>query len=58
LTYNTGSGTESFSIDYSAGDTLEDLVNAINSAQDRVKASIYYDGSSYRLMLSESDAGA
>ena len=53
ITYNTGTSTETFSVDYTAGQTLEDLVNAINSAQNRVKASIYYDGTSYRLMLSE-----
>ncbi len=58
LSYNTGSATESFNINYSAGQTLEDLVNAINSAQDRVKASVYYDGNKYNLMLSESDVGA
>ena len=58
ITYDTGSGTETFSIDYTAGQTLEDLVNAINSAQNRVKASVYYDGTSYRLMLSEVDVGA
>ena len=58
LTYDTGSGTETYSIDYNAGDTLEDLVDAINSSQSRVRASVYYDGTSYRLMLSESDVGA
>ena len=58
LSYNTGSATENFNINYSAGQTLEDLVNAINSAQDRVKASVYYDGNKYNLMLSESDVGA
>ena len=58
ISYNTGSATETFSIDYSAGDTLEDLVNSINAGQSRVKASIYYDGSTYRLMLSESGVGA
>ncbi len=58
ITYNTGSTTETFNIDYTAGQTLEDLVNAINSAQNRVRASIYYDGTSYRLMLSENDVGA
>ncbi len=58
LSYDTGSGTETFSIDYSAGDTLQNLVDAINSAQSRVKASIYYDGTSYRLMLAESDVSA
>jgi flagellar hook-associated protein 2 len=58
ISYNTGTATETFSVDYSAGQTLEDLVNAINSAQSRVRASIYYDGTSYRLMLSETDPGA
>ena len=58
ITYDTGSGTETFNVNYSAGDTLQDLVNAINSAQSRVKASIYYDGTSYRLMLSENDLSA
>ncbi|RLJ69768.1 flagellar hook-associated protein 2 [Hydrogenivirga caldilitoris] len=57
ITYETGSGTETFDIDYNAGETLEDLVNSINNAQDRVKASIYYDGTSYKLMLSENDLG-
>ncbi len=58
ITYDTGSGTETFNINYSAGDTLDDLVNAINSAQSRVKASVYYDGTSYKLMLSEEDVSA
>ncbi len=58
ITYDTGSGTETFSVNYSAGQTLEDLVNTINSAQSRVKASIYFDGATYRLMLSETDVGA
>ena len=58
ITYDTGNGTETFNIDYNAGDTLEDLVDAINSAQERVKASVYYDGTSYKLMLSENDVGA
>ena len=57
INYNTGTGTESFNIDYNAGDTLEDLVNAINNAQNKIKASVYYDGTSYKLMLSESDVG-
>lgn len=58
ITYDTGSGTETFNIDYTAGQTLEDLVNAINSAQNRIKASIYFDGTNYKLMLSETDVGA
>ncbi len=58
IAYDTGSTTETFNVDYTAGQTLEDLVNAINSAQSRVRASVYYDGTSYRLMLSEVDVGA
>ncbi len=58
ITYDTGSGTETFNIDYSAGQTLEDLVNSINSAQERVRASVYFDGTNYRLMLSEADVSA
>jgi len=58
LTYDTGNGTETFNIDYNAGDTLENLVDAINAAQDRVRASVYYDGTNYKLMLSENDVGA
>ena len=37
--------------------TLTEVVNAINSVQDKVKASIIYDGSSYRLLLSGRDTG-
>jgi len=33
-------------------------VDAINAAQDRVRASVYYDGTNYKLMLSENDVGA
>ena len=58
VTYDTGSGTETFNINYSAGETLEDLVNRINSSQSRVKASVYFDGTNYKLMLSEADVGA
>ncbi len=48
---------ETFDINF-AGGTLQDLVNAINSAQDKVQASIFYDGTYYKLMLSEKDVGA
>ena len=58
ITYDTGSGTETFNVDYNAGETLEDLVSRINTSQDRVSASIYFDGTSYKLMLSEKDVGA
>ncbi len=54
LRFNKSSTTyEEFTIDYNTGETLEDLVNRINSAQDYVKASVYFDGSTYKLMLSE-----
>jgi len=45
-----------YNIDYSAGQTLQDFVNKINSSQNFVKASVYYTGSDYRLLLSEADA--
>lgn len=41
-----------------AGGTLNDLVKAINEAQDKVVASVYFDGSKYKLMLAEKDVGA
>lgn len=44
-------------IDFSTGGTLEDLVEVINRAQNKVLASIYYDGQSYKLMLTEKNAG-
>lgn len=45
-----------YNINYSAGQTLQDLVNSINSAQNDIKASIYYTGQDYRLLLTETDA--
>ncbi len=54
INYRTSdTASESFQIDYSAGDTLNDLVNKINSSQTKVKASVYYTGNDYRLMLAE-----
>ena len=40
------------------GGTLEDLVKTINQSQNKVVASVYFDGNSYKLMLSEKDVGA
>ncbi|HIE33399.1 MAG TPA: hypothetical protein EYP81_05090 [Thermodesulfobacteriaceae bacterium] len=58
LRYNlTGTSYEEYTIEFGGG-TLEDLVNAINSAQSRVEASVYFDGSTYKLLLSEADEGA
>uniref|UniRef100_A0A7V6CDQ6 Flagellar hook-associated protein 2 n=1 Tax=Thermodesulfobacterium geofontis TaxID=1295609 RepID=A0A7V6CDQ6_9BACT len=55
LRYFTSSETyEEREINFSGG-TLRDLVNAINSAQQKVEASILFDGTSYKLMLSEKD---
>jgi len=38
--------------------TLTEIADAINEAQDKVKASVIYDGSQYRLLLSGADTGA
>ncbi|MBX6422747.1 flagellar filament capping protein FliD [Thermosulfurimonas sp. F29] len=58
LRYNlNGTSYEETTINFGGG-TLEDLVNAINSAQSRVEASVYFDGSTYKLLLSEADEGA
>lgn len=45
-----------YSINYSSGQTLQDLVNSINSSQKDIKASVYYTGSEYRLLFTEADA--
>lgn len=44
-----------YNIDYSAGQTLQDLVNSINSQQSNIKASVYYTGTDYRLLLTEAN---
>ncbi len=38
--------------------TLQEIANAINSAQDKVNATIFYDGTNYKLLLSGEDTGA
>jgi len=55
--YTSDSSYEETTINFTGG-TLEDLVEAINQAQDKVEASVYYDGTSYKLMLSEKDVGS
>ena len=45
-------------IDYSASDTLAQIVDKINQASDDVAASFFYDGSNYRLLLSGTHTGA
>ena len=44
--------------DSSKPSTLEEIVSAINSAQDKVKASVVFDGNSYYLLLMGKDTGA
>ena len=38
--------------------TLQEIADAINSAQDSVNASIFYDGTDFRLILSGANTGA
>jgi flagellar hook-associated protein 2 len=55
--YTSESAYEETTINFSGG-KLNDLVNAINSSQNRVQASIFFDGGSYKLLLAEKDVGA
>lgn len=55
IAYNAGSSILYFDVQAGSG-RLSDLINAINQAAgDKIVASIFYDGSQYRLMLSEKD---
>jgi flagellar hook-associated protein 2 len=55
--YTNDSAYEETTINFSGG-KLNDLVNAINSSQNRVQASVFFDGGSYKLLLAEKDVGA
>ncbi len=56
---NTGSSVEWYGTVQSGSGTLQDLVNAINNLPNsKVQASVFFDGSTYRLLLSEKDEGA
>jgi flagellar hook-associated protein 2 len=55
--YTSDSAYEETTINFSGG-KLNDLVNAINSSQNRVQASVFFDGNSYKLLLAEKDVGA
>lgn len=58
IAYNIGPRSLYFNIPSGSG-KLSDLVNAINNtAGDKIVASIFYDGTHYKLMLSERDEGA
>ncbi len=55
IAYNTGSSTLYFDVQAGSG-KLSDLVSAINGASGgKIVASTFYDGSQYKLMLSERD---
>ncbi len=43
--------------DSSKPSTLSEIVNAINNSQDKVKASVIFDGDNYRLLLSGTATG-
>ncbi|WP_456342717.1 flagellar filament capping protein FliD [Thermovibrio sp.] len=45
------------SADSAKPSTLTEIAKAINDAQDKLKASVIYDGSNYRLLLTGSDTG-
>ncbi|MEZ0343461.1 MAG: flagellar filament capping protein FliD [Caldimicrobium sp.] len=55
--YTSDTSYQETEINFSGG-TLDDLVNTINEAQNNVIASVYFDGSNYKLMLAEKDVGA
>jgi flagellar hook-associated protein 2 len=52
-----GNGT-SATINVASSDSLSDIANAISSAGLRVQASVIYDGSQYRLLVSGLDTGS
>jgi len=56
LSIQVGTGTAA-SINIAGSDTLDQIASKINSAGARVSASVFYDGSSYRLQVSGLDTG-
>lgn len=52
-----GSGSE-VDITVSAGDTLEDVAEAVNSADAGVRANVVFDGTDYYLTLASEETGA
>jgi flagellar hook-associated protein 2 len=51
-----------YSVNVSSGDSLEDIASAINSVdygdEEGITASVLYDGSTYRLVMTANDSGA
>ena len=56
LAIQVGSGTP-VSINIAGGDTLDQIAAKINGAGARVSASVFYDGTDYRLQVSGLDTG-
>ncbi len=54
--WTNNSNYVTYNINYSSGQTLQDFINSINSAQNYVKASVYYTGNDYRLLLTEANS--
>jgi flagellar hook-associated protein 2 len=51
-------GAAATSVSLSATDTLEDVASKINASGSRVSASVFHDGSAYRLQVRGLDTGA
>ncbi|HCP09133.1 MAG TPA: hypothetical protein DIT22_00295, partial [Thermodesulfobacterium commune] len=50
--YTSNTDYQTFTINFGGGN-LQNLVDTINQSQDKVTASVFYDGTSYKLMLAE-----
>ncbi|MCA9594304.1 MAG: flagellar filament capping protein FliD [Myxococcales bacterium] len=57
LSIQVGSGT-AIPITVATGDSLDTLATKINQSGERVSASVFYDGSNYRLQVRGMDTGA
>lgn len=58
-TLRLGSGTSAATdIQIASADTIDDVIGKINGAGQRVQASAFYDGQSYRIQLRGMDTGA
>ncbi len=50
-------GGEDYAIDYSSDDTIDDIASKINQSGANVNATIFFDGNSYRLLISSKETG-
>lgn len=46
---------QEFNLEFRGG-TIQDLINLINQSQDKITASLFFDGKDYKVMLSEKNA--